>query len=1501
MSLEAGGRADKIGNKFENHFLAKKLLELFDGKLTQIIVEPVGKEGSGIEFVTIDKSSNKRYYQCKTSNGINNHWTPSTLNEHKVFSTAKMHIFESDANHYYFVSPIPYNGLDDLCNHARQTTNAKIFLKEQVISKRDRELLRACIKYIFLGKEYDDNDLVNFLSRCHFEVALMNDNETEEFESRLGIKFRGNQRSIRILLENYINDERLYGKPVSGKDIMDYLGTHGIQVREYANDENILCRIKTINDLYPPYRAINNTIIHREITDVIFDKLKEGHFIILQGKAGVGKSGCLEDLIKKIKDESILFLKINLQDNRGATSSHNLGKALGLPESPVKSISTVSGKKKCILLFDQLDSIRWANEHSSVALQICKEMIKEAIEFKKDGFQISLLFSCRTIDLENDLELQALFDEKSEDNNITWDKLEIKPFTAGDLNLILGEKSNHIPKRLKELLLLPSCLYIWTLLDDSSKKNTIRTSIQLIQRWWEQLLRKGTRFGFKGNEIVDCKDAIIKTMSGFHTSSLLRSSLMDFANELDFLISNGLLNSTQEGKITFVHQSFLDYFLGIKIFEAVCEKKDIKEIVGGINEQTPSRRYIFMFVLQNIWDMDKNNFIEFSNKILASSDVRFYFKCAIFEVLSQMEEEDDDILSFAYSLYTDPVWHDIVLNTVFRGHKIYIKYLNVRLKPNWLYSPYSELIISINEEDPDFVENVLSHYAFKDTESDKKILRMLCYNPVDDSDKMFLFRLKLLRETNLLSDHFSGIHYLLKDNPARAIEFFISLLESDHNDKERNLHQYLGEEDLIISFAEDNCVEIVNQLLPVIYRVTQSIVVPWPINNYDYNFRKWLHNKYEQSVYYNILRIVEIAFKSLIDIDLESVILILNNANSSMSIITNEIYCYAISALPNDYADYAIDWLLDNFRQKAFAYIADQNDYLKYTKEILAKFTPYCTKETYQRLESVIYHWQEKNAKEIYRNRISENKIGGHELQFTPFWGYLQKELLPILSDENGYLSNESKDLINVLRRNKDIKLPFYYCFSHCETGFLKSPLDDHLNNISNKSWLKIISTPMQENRKICANFIEVTPYTFSRSLYSSAFKEPARFAALVQSFPLDCYDGYILSVLDALGHQKSLESVIEEPLFQNLIRYCFLIKSEKVRIAALRLIPQYGSLIWRNDILAFLYQNSQVQESEYNDQKLSFALFEASLNSEKSCIYYAIASILRNNEGYFSIFKDIIISASRGYLPITSFGILDCICACFAINKEFSIQAFQTLLKNNPQIIITQQAWKLIRYTYQDNSSFYRVELLSASSSNDENLIKKATSDLCALLIIYNDERIMEWFNNNHHNVQQIDAMCSVLISFLRGNEDYRDISKKLLLKLIQAPSQIDSIASVLDCKFNAKRESDFLIALMNSPQGEVLIHPFLHLLNSSTESIESYSAIIKETGKKIISDLKNADYRYLIPDFIKSTVRLYDNGMHNKEIIEICLNIWDEIYKNNLQGSTLLIDMMDSLKSGY
>ena len=42
MSLESGGRADKIGNSYENRYLAKLLLRLVEETYTSVEVEPLG-------------------------------------------------------------------------------------------------------------------------------------------------------------------------------------------------------------------------------------------------------------------------------------------------------------------------------------------------------------------------------------------------------------------------------------------------------------------------------------------------------------------------------------------------------------------------------------------------------------------------------------------------------------------------------------------------------------------------------------------------------------------------------------------------------------------------------------------------------------------------------------------------------------------------------------------------------------------------------------------------------------------------------------------------------------------------------------------------------------------------------------------------------------------------------------------------------------------------------------------------------------------------------------------------------------------------------------------------------------------------------------------------------------------------------------------------------------------------------------------------------------------
>ena len=74
MVLEQGGRSDKGGNQYENRYLVKQILLLIEEKLQSIQVEPLGEEGACVEFITTTSEGIRRHYQCKASNGGNDHW-----------------------------------------------------------------------------------------------------------------------------------------------------------------------------------------------------------------------------------------------------------------------------------------------------------------------------------------------------------------------------------------------------------------------------------------------------------------------------------------------------------------------------------------------------------------------------------------------------------------------------------------------------------------------------------------------------------------------------------------------------------------------------------------------------------------------------------------------------------------------------------------------------------------------------------------------------------------------------------------------------------------------------------------------------------------------------------------------------------------------------------------------------------------------------------------------------------------------------------------------------------------------------------------------------------------------------------------------------------------------------------------------------------------------------------------------------------------------------------
>ena len=218
----------------------------------------------------------------------------------------------------------------------------------------------------------------------------------------------------------------------------------------------------TLNEIYwGTFKAINNQLIHRKETDFTINQIMQGNSLIIHGKAGVGKSGCIQEIMEFLQKSQILYLGIKLDKFVPDTSADEFGQKLGLPESPIYCLHTLSAGKNCVLILDQLDALRWIGRHSAVALDVCKEMISQANDINKyENGKISVVFVSRTFDLETDRGLQSLFSNIKNDSNYFWKKVEVGLLCDSDVKTAVGSDYSTLSTRLKVLLRTPSSLYV---------------------------------------------------------------------------------------------------------------------------------------------------------------------------------------------------------------------------------------------------------------------------------------------------------------------------------------------------------------------------------------------------------------------------------------------------------------------------------------------------------------------------------------------------------------------------------------------------------------------------------------------------------------------------------------------------------------------------------------------------------------------------------------------------------------------------------------------------------------------------------------------------------------------------------------------------------------------------------------------------------------------------------------------------------------------------------
>ncbi len=1510
MALEKGGRADKIGNRYENRILAKQLFALLLEKLRSVEVEPLGEEGEGVEYICTALDGTRKYYQCKVSNGSQQVWNFGDLNAFNLFHNIKSKFAIPNAE-FHFISPLSYgDAICDLCDRARMNHSVDDFLNEQMDTSVQKTTLRKFEKYFGLSQSDrgEMQQLVDILSRCYFEQIPDSGILTQDFELLIAYHLSGEASTTRMLLENYVNDEKRYGIELSSYDVSEFLRSKGIQFKDYGKDETVISRIRELNHIYwRTFSPINEEYIPRHEVDIVCDHLENERSVVLHGKAGTGKSGCVELICRRLESDGISYLRVKLDDYVPKNNTVEFGKQLGLPDSPILCLERVNAGQPCVLILDQLDTVRWTTVHSPAALLVCKALIKEMQNANQNcEAHISMMFVTRTFDYKHSSDIRQLFDE-SDENKVEWENVEVCLLSENDVIRVVGEHFRSMSAKLRQMLKNPSSLYVWSMLDEPYQIQSITTSNQLIQAWEEQIIKRCARKNCSSTKVQSFVENLARRMSELSVFSLPSQLYSAETTELAFLCSEGLLTH-DETRISFAHQSFLDFFIVNENLGKILSGMSIIDVIGGRDQQTPNLRYRFLILLQVLLDYDSDIFIRQSTLILNSDSVRYYYQCAVFDAMGQQETPSKKLLSFAWKYWNDPMWKDYIREVVILGSPAFVKHMKDMGYNEWLSEEGIALLRSISEENPDYVVSIIEPYCFQNEKQDRECYSCLCFDVDCDSEAMYQLRMKLLQKhPKYLESFWTNFYHLFESGSQRTIDYILLVLE--YHDA-IHLHQiHFPDEKTLLSFAQKNYEAIIERVIPQLLDMTDGMADSIHENTFSKEYSKWIQEKHDPSILRLILYMASIGAIEYAKQKSAHFMEVMFTEKCSGALVGNELILNAIEQMPILYANEIISWLVHSFPKHIFDYTGSPDNYLSTVKRVIANFSSHCTHEIYDSLEQTICGWKDPLEQMLcyLTERIERNKEqGGHSVYYA-YWGYMQKELLPEMDQIR--LSITARELLATVNRNPWIHLPHYWRgFSVGEVESVVSAVAGKEDRISDKVWLQIINTPNEKmHRHFCRASGEATHMEFADAMSKQAKKQPERFAKLSLQFPDECYQGYISAVLRALCRDEVTDNFGGTELTCDVIRKFSSVQDGYILSCMANIVQNRSGELWPDDILSFLERMAMLSSEEFparygaaeqEEPRSAQAIYNMIYNSPQGDALLAIQQLLFDHWEIYDRFKSLIARLIHSETPFVRLAALECIIPCYNIDEQFAYECFREALKEDACTLLLRQSWEILSRDYKNIPDFYREHLLSALKSTMGDICEISTAYICALAVYENDEVLYSAVTNDSFTDKQASRICSQATTCYQY-EAHRERSKEIILYVVEHYAINAHSLSPDFFKENIviERDREFMLALVNSASKERLLYSIIMFLSKTDGSIVAFADVILEVVKKASMVYQSDQFRLGLEELIRGVAHLYDEGKEDHRIRTICLDAWDELFKFNIHDVKSLSVMVDDL----
>jgi hypothetical protein len=625
-----GGPADKLGNRYENWWTVWQLVRQLQGACESIRIEDPGVDKA--EFV-LAVGGHREWHQAKRSHP-SGRWTLAKLAGSEVgLLQAIGKLLDGNADRFVFVSATDARELAELSDRARQAATTEEFETVFLAAKEH------AAHFASLQKEWSGCDLQTAYDRLRRIDVRTIDERTIEDLSRSGIAaiYLGRPDDLVAALRTIAEDS--IHTTITREELISKLAGRGFSMRRAVRPDSAVAMVEDATSRYLEGvrgKLIRRTLVPRTETQALLKVIGDpARDIVLTGRAGGGKTGCVIEFVDELRSRGIPVLALRLDRIDTVSTAEELGRKAGLEESPALVLAAAAEGREAVLVIDQLDAISTASGRSTGFFDAVDGVLTETRGLRERA-NIHLVVVSREFDWENDHRLKKLL-------ALGHDRVSVDVFSVDRVRELLAaagiDPTLFAPRQL-ELLRLPQNLSLFFDAGfDPSKSPIFSSAAELFDRYWNEKRRAvRQRAGGAADYWMNAIGILVDEMTRTQQLSVPREKLDAIDPEyLDQMSSEGVL-TFDDRRYGFGHESFLDYCFARTFLTRQGTLLDL--IIS--DEQHLFRRSQVRQVLTYLRDAERVRYLRELNAILTDPRIRAHIKDLAFALLGSVTDPGDD-------------------------------------------------------------------------------------------------------------------------------------------------------------------------------------------------------------------------------------------------------------------------------------------------------------------------------------------------------------------------------------------------------------------------------------------------------------------------------------------------------------------------------------------------------------------------------------------------------------------------------------------------------------------------------------------------------------------------------------------------------------------------------------------------------------------------------------------------------------------------------------------